>query len=186
LLFVGIPLHFAAIVNAYPLHASLLRSVTIRLCNTIAKLAISGTASAYPKRMKVAVPIWEGRVSPVLDVAQRIVLVEFGSEGECSREDRRLSQQVAKAEELAAWGVEVVLCSGVSMELVRKLNGLGLSVIPHLCGEVDEVLTAFRCNRLGDQSLTMPGCHHRHDHGEPLAKQPPKRRRSARGTKEGR
>jgi len=110
--------------------------------------------------MKVAVPDWQGRVSPVFDVAEQVLLVDLDDERESSRRTENLGSTAShdRARRLTELGVDVVVCGAISWPLEALLATSGIRVIPLVCGDVDEVVQAFRDGRLEDQRFAMPGC----------------------------
>ncbi len=111
--------------------------------------------------MKVAIPQWQGRVSPVLDVAGRFVLVELNAgRQEVARQDASLGAAgpLERAGQLRQIGAEVLICAAVSRPLELALQSAGVHVVPHICGQVEEVLAAFIDGRLDNSEFLMPGC----------------------------
>ena len=110
--------------------------------------------------MKVAIPTWTGRVSPVFDVAKRLLVVELEGDGEVSREEAPIeeTQLVARARRVAQLGVNVLICGAISMPLEATLVSAGVRVIPFTCGTVGEILRVFASGRLTDEMFLMPGC----------------------------
>lgn len=110
--------------------------------------------------MKVAIPHWQGRVSPVLDVAGRFLLVELDEGREISRLDGSLaaSGPLERAREFQQSGAQVLICGAVSRPLELALDAAGIQVIPHTCGQVEEVLAAFISGQLNQGAFLMPGC----------------------------
>ena len=119
--------------------------------------------------MRVAIPIWNGRVSPVFDVAQRLV-VSDADQGQLLDQKEYFVQAdslPARTQVLVDLGVEVLLCCAISNEQSQSLAGKGIRVIPHVCGPADKVVLAFLQDRLDEESLAMPGCKCRHHcHGD--------------------
>ena len=111
-------------------------------------------------RMRVAVPIWNNRVSPVFDTAQRLLLVDYEDGTEVARAEKAIDQVPLprRATRLAEYGVDVLLCGAISRPLSAMLSGAGISVIPFVTGPVDDVLAACIEGRLPDAGLLMPGC----------------------------
>jgi predicted Fe-Mo cluster-binding NifX family protein len=110
--------------------------------------------------MKVAVPVWQGRVSPVFDVAGQLLLVELVEDVEASRREHRLpdaepQQRVAQLSELQ---VETLICGAISQALEALLTENGIKVYGRVCGNVDDVLGAFATGSLGATRFAMPGC----------------------------
>jgi len=110
--------------------------------------------------MKVAIPHWQGRVSPVLDVAGRFLLVDLDEGREVSRQDGSLAATgtLERARELRQAGAQVLICGAVSRPLELALDAAGVQVIPHTCGQVEEVLAAFVSGQLNQKAFLMPGC----------------------------
>jgi predicted Fe-Mo cluster-binding NifX family protein len=110
--------------------------------------------------MKVAIPQWQGRVSPVLDVAERVLVVDLTAEGELSRQDAALAAggPLERARDLRQMGAEVLICGAISRPLELALDSAGVQVIPHICGQVEEVLAAFINGQLDAGGFLMPGC----------------------------
>ena len=110
--------------------------------------------------MKVAVPTWSDRVSPVFDVAKRLLLVDFDGEAESGREEVAVkeSEPAPRARRVAQLGVDVLICGAISVPLEAMLVSAGVRVIPHTCGPTEEVLQAFASGRLTDEAFLMPGC----------------------------
>ncbi|MEI8194484.1 MAG: NifB/NifX family molybdenum-iron cluster-binding protein [Phycisphaerae bacterium] len=110
--------------------------------------------------MIVAISDWEGRVSPVFDVAGRLLVVQVADDhGKVRRHEQLFTQAPAdRARQLAAWGVNTLLCGGISCGLREFLEQVGVTVIPHVCGSVEEVLQAYLENKLPNDRFLMPGC----------------------------
>ena len=112
------------------------------------------------RMMKVAIPTWTGRVSPVFDVAKRLLVVELKGDGPVNREEVAVeeTQLLPRAKRVAQLGVDVLICGAISMPLEAMLTSAGVRVIPHICGPVEDVLLAFASGRLTDDAFLMPGC----------------------------
>jgi predicted Fe-Mo cluster-binding NifX family protein len=110
--------------------------------------------------MKLAIPVWQGRVSPVFDVAGQLLLVELTDGREIAREEQVIQEIMPdlRAKKLAELGVETLICGGISQSLEAMLADDGIRVIARICGGVEEVLAAFLARRLGDERFAMPGC----------------------------
>ncbi|MGB2986368.1 MAG: NifB/NifX family molybdenum-iron cluster-binding protein [Phycisphaerae bacterium] len=110
--------------------------------------------------MKVAIPTWTGRVSPVFDVAKRLVVVTLEGSREVNREEAGIeeTQLTARAKRVTQLSVDVLICGAISMPLEAMLVSAGVRVIPHTCGPVENVLRAFVSGCLTDQAYLMPGC----------------------------
>jgi len=112
------------------------------------------------RSMKVAIPCWQGRVSPVFDVAGSLLLVDVDQGHEQHRETARLDAIApeARARQLADLGAGVLVCGAISWPLELAVAAAGVKVIPQVCGDVDKVLAAFLTGQLGRNVFQMPGC----------------------------
>ncbi len=108
--------------------------------------------------MKVAVPDWQGRVSPVFDVAEQIRLVDLEDQGDGGHAEILGSTAPhQRARRMTELGVDVLICGAISWPLEALLVAQGIRVIPLICGEVADVVRAFLDGTLGDQHFAMPG-----------------------------
>lgn len=110
--------------------------------------------------MKVAIPYWQGRVSPVFDVAGNVLLVEIDAAAELAR--RNLALDVAdpagRAARLMEAGADVLICGAISRPFELALTAAGIDVTAQICGDVECVLAAFIDGRLDQRPFRMPGC----------------------------
>ncbi len=113
--------------------------------------------------MKVAIPTWSERVSPVFDVARRLMLVDLEGDVEAQSQEIELpeTEPVARARRLVELGVEVLICGAISAPLENMLVSSGVRVVAHNCGPTREVLQAFCQGQLTDDRFLMPGCRRR-------------------------
>lgn len=110
--------------------------------------------------MRVAVTDWHGRVSPVFDVAEQVRLVDLAGEDDGSQRTESLGSLAShdRARRLAELGVNVLVCGAISWPLEALLAAKGIRVISLVCGDVEEVVKAFRNGTLEDEQFAMPGC----------------------------
>lgn len=110
--------------------------------------------------MLIAIPIWEERVSPVFDVAQRLALITIESGTVVDTAEMAIPSQdvLARVKLLAERNVDVLLCGAISRCVMHLLEQHHIRVVPYVCGPVEQVLGAFLENRLAEQGLVMPGC----------------------------
>ncbi len=120
----------------------------------------TGIRCAHWRCVIIAIPTWQGRVSPVLDTASRLLLVSWQKGKEIERREYVLSPLPgeALAVSVVELGVDLLLCAALSEPLLRALRQRGVRVRSHLCGDVPDILEAFRCRRLGQPEFRMPGC----------------------------
>lgn len=110
--------------------------------------------------MKVALATWNGRISPVFDVARQVLLLDVNAGRATSRHEETLpgTDPQAQATRLAALGTQVLICGAISHPMAATLGTQGVRVIPFTAGTVDEVLAAWLAGALPNPALSMPGC----------------------------
>jgi len=110
--------------------------------------------------MKVAIPHWQGRVSPVFDVAGNVLVVEIDDGVEQARRDVVFDAEdrQARAARLTETGADVLVCGAISKPLEMAVSAAGIEVVPQTCGDVERVLAAFIDGRLDQGAFLMPGC----------------------------
>lgn len=111
--------------------------------------------------MRIAIPVAGDRISPVLDVARRFLLVDLVGGEELERREVAIEEPgaPARARRLARHGCELLICGAASWPLESLLRAAGIRVVPNRCGPVDELLAALRSGGLPDGAFLMPGCH---------------------------
>lgn len=109
-------------------------------------------------RMKVAIPVWDGRVSPVFDVAKAIRVFDLGSGKNRPIEFETQTLNVARpATVLVDLGVDVLVCSAVSSMLETSLRAAGIEVISDICGSPDDIITALAVGDTALNGFRAPG-----------------------------
>ncbi|MFO7973852.1 MAG: NifB/NifX family molybdenum-iron cluster-binding protein [Candidatus Hydrogenedentota bacterium] len=110
--------------------------------------------------MKVAIPEWQGRVSPVFDVAAQLLIaqVENGQVNEQYTIGLNTRDLHARARQVAELGIDVLICGAISWPLELALVNAGVEVVPQTCGDVQHVLATFLAGQLGQNAFLMPGC----------------------------
>ena len=110
--------------------------------------------------MRLGLPAWNGRVSPVLDVATSLLVVDvIGREAAFTKTHRLAGPDRAAA--VAELGIHVLLCGAVSRELEERLVAHGIEIVSGIRGEVNEVIRAKLDGCLTQPCFMMPGCHPR-------------------------
>jgi len=110
--------------------------------------------------MRVAIPLWQGRVSPVFDEACRILLVDVFDKQEQHRQEESLVARnpFERAQLLPKLGVDLLICGMISQTQQTALTSAGIRIIPHICGCMEEVIAALLDGRIEGGALRMPGC----------------------------
>jgi predicted Fe-Mo cluster-binding NifX family protein len=110
--------------------------------------------------MRVAIPLWQGRVSPVFDEANRILLIDISENQEQHRQEESLMARnpFERAQLLPRLGVDLLICGMISQTQQTALASGGIRIIPHICGSMEEVIAAYLDGRIESGALRMPGC----------------------------
>ena len=109
--------------------------------------------------MRIAIPVRQGRVSPVFDAARHlwIVDVEEGCQAGCSRTVLYQRDPLDRAKHVCRCGVKLLICGAISRPLMMTLTSGGVRVVPFICGSIEEVIAAFSEGRLDEERFQMPG-----------------------------
>jgi len=110
--------------------------------------------------MKVIVPYWQGRISPLFDAAGIVLLVEIEDNRVVRRTTYSLHSDdvLQRVRQTLGLGADILICGAISGPLERMLRATGLEVIPNICGSVDDVLNAYVRGALFDTQFLLPGC----------------------------
>ena len=111
--------------------------------------------------MRLAIPVWNDRVSPVFDTAGRLLLLDLADGVERGRqvvEVAQASSPAERAKRLAELGVNVLVCGAISRPLAGCVSAAGIAIVPWVAGPVEEVLRAYLVGKLSEPRWRMPGC----------------------------
>ena len=109
--------------------------------------------------MRLAIPIFKSRISPVFDFSTKALIIDIEHEKETERHEIDLAglDLQGKAKRLKDARVIILICAGISLPLHRMLAQAGLEILPGIVGSVDEVLNAYQKRNLKDRQFIMPG-----------------------------
>ena len=110
--------------------------------------------------MRIAISYQQDRISPVFDVATRVLLVDI-EKGQEERRNKRTvvqSDSLARAQYVSQFGVQILICGAISWRLENALSSIGVQVIACICGLVEDILKAFLNDKLSESAFIMPGC----------------------------
>ena len=109
--------------------------------------------------MKIAIPVWEDKVSPVLDTASRLLIVEVEDHKESSRFETFLDVQELnrRCVRIQGLGVDILICGAISQPFLTWLTASGIDIIPGISGHPEDVLEAYLEGNLSDSRFLMPG-----------------------------
>ncbi len=113
--------------------------------------------------MRIAIPTWQQRVSPLFDTAEKIVIADVvnGQITQMAEERIPNSSLLNRANYLAERKVDVLICGGISGTMVSLLMRWNINVISGTMGDVNSVLDAYLSNSLENRDFRMPGCRRR-------------------------
>ena len=117
--------------------------------------------------MKVAIPVWNNRVAPVFDAADRWLSVSVaGNRWQIEQEITFISSiPEMKVQELLEQKVEHLICGAIPYRYERFLQSAGCEVISFISGKPEDVIRALINDKISDSSLYMPGCRQREQRG---------------------
>lgn len=110
--------------------------------------------------MKVAVTVWDTRISPVFDASRRLLIADIDNGRIKQRTtvvfDPAMPSHLSRI--LMDLGVSVLICGAVSQFPASMLAAADITLIPFIAGEVDRVLEAFAKGTSLVPAFAMPGC----------------------------
>lgn len=109
--------------------------------------------------IRVAIPIFRMRVSPVFDNCTRILIVDIETGREIDRTEIYLDalSLTERVTILRKSGVHAVICGAISDTLANMLSGAKLTLISDISGEIEQVLAAYLAESLDASRFLMPG-----------------------------
>lgn len=118
--------------------------------------------------MKMALTVWENRISPVFDAARMLLVVEIENTKIISRHYESFHPELPArlAVRLAQLDVAVLICGAISEMPANILEANGIKLIPFITGDAGEVIDAYVKEVPFMPAFLMPGCSHkRRRHG---------------------
>jgi predicted Fe-Mo cluster-binding NifX family protein len=126
-------------------------------------ITIANSDDMRPVQRRLAVSIWEGRVSPVFDVCREVIIVD--TQDGALHEQRSLvfstADPVGKIGRLTALGVDTLICGAISARVKFIAEMENIRVLAFIAGEMVDVLNAYVKDGLRGYAMRMPGCRHR-------------------------
>jgi predicted Fe-Mo cluster-binding NifX family protein len=108
---------------------------------------------------RIAIPIFQSRISPVLDTCNDLALVDLSEAGVVQRATVSLKTLTPgeRAAVMSRQGVEKIICAGVSGLMIACIVSCGMNVISGISGEVEQVIAAYQQDQLDQDRFRMPG-----------------------------
>ncbi|MGI6393403.1 MAG: hypothetical protein ACOX2F_01500 [bacterium] len=110
--------------------------------------------------MKVLVTVWNGRISPVFDVAREGLLLDVENGEVISKKSVLIDFGTCmdKVNFILRERIDLLICGAISRRVEVELVAKGVVLYPFISGEIDDVIRGFIENRLENQAFAMPGC----------------------------
>lgn len=114
--------------------------------------------------MRIAISIWEDKISPVLDTASKLLIIENKTQREPSRFETYLfKQDISKrCHFIRDLNIHVLICGAVSRQFSEMLKASGIEIISGISGPVEDVLEAYQKGALLSSEFFMPGSKSNH------------------------
>ncbi|PKK82354.1 MAG: hypothetical protein CVT49_14045 [candidate division Zixibacteria bacterium HGW-Zixibacteria-1] len=109
---------------------------------------------------KVAIPVWQERVSPVMDSACQLMVADFDDGKVVAQKTFDIPQlhNIQKVRFLQSLGIKVLICGAISQELESLLADSGIEVNPFFRGRIGDIINAFCNGNLQNEHFFLPGC----------------------------
>ena len=106
-----------------------------------------------------AIPVFRGRISPVLDTCTQLTLLVPGREQLPLRRTLPLKGNsiFERVDEIKCLGVGVVICGAVSSAFYNLLIKNSIELVCGITGDIEEVIVAYRSGTLSNARFRMPG-----------------------------
>lgn len=100
--------------------------------------------------MKLAIPIFNTKISPRFDQAQGFVLLETNDSQVVERAEMatRGWSEIDKMRQLVELGIETLICGGIDRASLQYLSFNKVNVYSWVTGEVDDAVACFLDNRM--------------------------------------
>ena len=109
--------------------------------------------------MRIAVSIWEDKVSPVLDTATKLLVTESNTQKKESRFEVYLIKKdiTQRCSFIRKLEIDVLICGAVSRIFSGMLKASGVKIISGISGPAEDVLEAYLNGDLSQPKFLMPG-----------------------------
>ena len=110
--------------------------------------------------MRIAIPIWEDKISPVFDTALKLLVVEIKDMREESRFEYHIDESdlSQKCQRIRKLNLDTLICGAISHVFLQMLLASGLDVIQEISGPAEDVLKAYLKGNIFQSRFLMPGC----------------------------
>ncbi len=108
----------------------------------------------------IALPLYQARVSPLLDLSENFIIVEVNDGSKSDGEEVTLewNNDLNRYDKLLNFGIDVIICNAISRLHLKYFCSKKIKVINGIIGEIDDVIDAYCDNRLTDFCLSLSPC----------------------------
>ena len=111
--------------------------------------------------MKIAIPLFENRISPRLDCAKKILLVKVEEKNKKVISSRETEIQTGDSSENIEFYVsneiDTMICGGISIGMQDMLAKHNIRIISWVTGEAQKALDLFLNDKLVSGAMLCPG-----------------------------
>ncbi len=95
--------------------------------------------------MKIAIPVFQTKISPRFDSAQSVLLLRVQDDKIVTREELPMTgwSLSAKRKEMFEQDVDTLICGGIDYESMQYLVSGGINVYSWITGEIEDAVTRF-------------------------------------------
>ncbi len=110
--------------------------------------------------MRIAVTIWEERVSPVFDSSGQLLIAEIKNDEIVNRREEPFNSEVPLllVNRLNELSVDVLICGAISQMPATIIENGDILLIPFIGGIVNEVLDCCMRGKSPASEFLLPGC----------------------------
>lgn len=110
--------------------------------------------------MKVAMPVFKNRISPVIDWCRDLVIFEVNSGQRENIETIPVAHlsPFERVDLLVTNGITLLVCGAISQPLLAITKSRGIRVMSGVSGQINEIADAIISGRLDIKHFAMPGC----------------------------
>lgn len=113
--------------------------------------------------LRIALPVWNDRVSPVFDATKRVRVADI-IDGSIVNQSEHGLEKGEHVTTLCSLGVDVLVCAGISPILETSLRNGGVEVVADRCGATDRIVEAYASGDKALRQFRSPGVsEHRHN-----------------------
>lgn len=144
---------------AMPMHRCIFCSTSFNRPDPVVLQDGQSDQPRHTEARRIAVPAFNGRVSPVLDTCTQLYMLP--SSGASNTANGMLPMTGGSIFERAGvirkHGIRLIICGAVSEAYYHLLREAGIELVCGVTGDIDEVVAAYRSGTLGHARFRMPG-----------------------------